>query len=137
MNYDKMETMQKLNIVEDLPKFEVIKGVCESCEMGKQSRRSFPRSSQSNTSNVLELIDSDVCGPMQTESINGSKYFLIFIDDYSRMTWVYFMKSKSEVLSKFKIFKPYVENQSETRIKRLRTDGGGEFLSKEFIKLCQ
>lgn len=132
-----METMQKLKIVEDLPKFEIIKGVCESCEMGKQSRRSFPRSSQSNTSNVLELIHSDVCGPMQTESINGSKYFLTFIDDYSRMTWVYFMKSKSEVLSKFKIFKPYVENQSETRIKRLRTDGGGEFLLKEFIKLCQ
>ncbi|KAG7599301.1 Integrase catalytic core [Arabidopsis suecica] len=137
VNYDKMEKMQTLKSVEDLPKFEVIKGVCAACEMGKQPRRSFPKKSQSNTNKTLELIHSDVCGPMQTESINGSKYFLTFIDDFSRMTWVYFLKNKSEVITKFKIFKPYVENQSENRIKRLRTDGGGEFLSREFIKLCQ
>ncbi|KAG7640275.1 Zinc finger CCHC-type superfamily [Arabidopsis suecica] len=137
VNYDKIETMQTLKIVEKLPKFEVIKGICAACEMGKQSRRSFPKKSQSNTNKTLELIHSDVCGPMQTESINGSRYFLTFIDDFSRMTWVYFLKNKSEVITKFKIFKPYVENQSESRIKRLRTDGGGEFLSREFIKLCQ
>lgn len=80
----------------------------------------------------LELVHSDVCGPMQTESIGGSKYFETFIDDYSRCCKVYFMKQKSDVLGKFKEFEKIFSNECGQKISRLRTDNGGEYTSNEF-----
>ncbi|KAA0040613.1 Retrovirus-related Pol polyprotein from transposon TNT 1-94 [Cucumis melo var. makuwa] len=70
--------------------------------------------------------------PMQTKSLDESFYFLIFIDDYSRMSWIYFLESKSETFEKFKHFKAKVEKQSGMFIKSLRSDKGGEFLSNNF-----
>ena len=78
------------------------------------------------------MIHSDVCGPMKTESIGGAKYFLTFIDDYSRYCTVYFLKQKSGVFSKFKEFEALITNGNGSRIKTLRTDNGGEFISNEF-----
>ena len=63
-------------------------------------------------------------------------YFITFIDDYTRMTWVYFLKERSEALEVFKKFKAMVENQSNRKIKVLRSDQGGEYISKEFEKYC-
>jgi transposase InsO family protein len=60
-----------------------------------------------------------------------------FIDDYSRKTWVYFLKSKYEVFNKFKEFKALIENIFEKRIKIVRSDNGGEYTSKEFVKYCK
>ena len=74
---------------------------------------------------------------MNTESFGGSYYFLLFTDDFSRMSWVYFLKSKSETFQNFRIFKAIVEKQSGKSIKVLRTDRGGEFLSKEFNHFCE
>jgi transposase InsO family protein len=70
---------------------------------------------------------------MPSTSINGYVYYLSFIDDYSRKTWVYFLKSKDEVFGKFKEFKALIENLSKRKIKILRSDNGGEYTSKEFI----
>jgi hypothetical protein len=81
----------------------------------------------------LELIHSDVAGPMKTESFGGAKYFVTFIDDYSRCVTVYPMKYKSEVLEKFKEWEAAVTNQAECKIKTLRTDNGvSEYTSTEF-----
>lgn len=105
---------------------------CEICAKGKQTRKSFGKS-ETNTSKLLELIHSDVCGPMQTKSINRSRYMLTFIDDFSRMVFVFFLEQKNQVLSKFKEFKAFVENQTGEKIKTLRTDNGkGEYCSNEF-----
>ena len=73
-----------------------------------------------------------ICGPMQEPSLGGSIYFLTFIDDFSRKTWVYFLKYKFETFSKFKKFKGFVENQSGLSFKILRLDRGGEYMSNEF-----
>ena len=62
---------------------------------------------------------------------------MLIIDDYTRMTWVYFLKEKSEAVEKFKAFKTYVENETDLKIKCLRSDNGGEFNSKEFNKFCE
>ena len=78
-----------------------------------------------------------MCGPMSTLSLNGSRYFLLFIDDYSRMCWVYFMKEKSEVFCIFKRFKQLVEKQVDKQIKILRTNNGGEFALREFNSFCE
>jgi hypothetical protein len=85
----------------------------------------------------LELIHSDVCGPMPSSSISGYVYYVSFIDDYSRKTWIYFLKSKDDVFSKFKEFKALIENLSERNIKILRSDNGGEYTSKEFVNFCR
>ena len=84
------------------------------------------------TTHKMELVHSDICGPMSVASLSNNVYFALFIDDFSRMTWVYFLKTKSQVLSVFKSFKKMVEAQSGQKVKVLKTDNGGEYTSKEF-----
>ncbi|MDM1593453.1 transposase family protein, partial [Escherichia coli] len=80
----------------------------------------------------MEIIHSDIWGPAQTPTINGKRYYITFIDDYTRFIWVYFLKEKSEALNRFMDFKTYVEKQYGQWIKCLRTDGGGEYVSHAF-----
>ena len=86
---------------------------------------------------TTQIMHSKICGPMRTSSIGGCNYFLTFIGDYSKKTWVYFLKHKSETFSCFQQFKALVENQSEHRIKILRTSRGGEYVSNEFLIFCK
>jgi transposase InsO family protein len=74
---------------------------------------------------------------MPSSSISGYVYYVSFIDDYSRKTWIYFLKTKDEVFIKFKEFKALIENLSERKIKILRSDNGGEYTSKEFVNFCK
>ena len=105
---------------------------CEACLAGKMHRKPFPVIEKIRSSHKLQLVHSDVCGPMQTESFGGAKYFVTFTDDYSRCCAVYFMKQKSEVLEKFKEFEAVATNEAGRSIRTLRTDNGGEYLSREF-----
>ena len=82
------------------------------------------------------LIHSDISGPMPTTSMNGSRYFLTFIDDFSRYTWVFFIKKKSEVLEKFTELKALIENASGKKIKILRSDNDREYVSNELLHIC-
>jgi hypothetical protein len=84
-----------------------------------------------------ELIHSDVFGPVPVPSLGKSVYYVSFIDDFSRNTWIYFLRKKFEVFDKFKEFKALVENQTEKKIKVLRTDNGGEFCGNEFEEFCK
>ncbi|KAI5312051.1 hypothetical protein L3X38_041224 [Prunus dulcis] len=101
-----------------------------------QMREPFENEKLWGAKNPLELIHTDVCGPMQNESIGGNKYFITFIDDYSRMCWVYFLRNKSSVISVFKKFKAFVELHSGFNLKKLRSDRGGEYTSHEFLEYC-
>jgi len=78
-----------------------------------------------------------VFGPVKVPSLGISVYYVSFIDDFSRNTWIYFLKKKSEVFDKFKEFKALVENKTEKKIKVPRKDNGGEFCSKEFEEFCK
>jgi transposase InsO family protein len=78
-----------------------------------------------------------VCGPIPSSSINGYVYYVSFIDDYYHKTWVYFLKSKYEVFSKFKEFKALIENRFERKINILRSYNGGEYTSKYFVNFCK
>jgi hypothetical protein len=68
----------------------------------------------------LELVHIDLCGPTRTKILQGERYFMLFIDDYTRMTWVTFLKNKSKAFDKFKAFKALVENETEMKIRCLR-----------------
>jgi transposase InsO family protein len=84
----------------------------------------------------LDLINSNVCGPMIVASLNAYLYYVLIIDDHSKKTWVYFLKNKDGVLAKFQEFKAQVENLTGRKIKVLRSDNGGEYTSKEFNSFC-
>ena len=103
-----------------------MKEVCEVCALGKHHRESFPKENAWRAKVPLELVYTDVCGPMSTPTNGGNRYILTFIDDFSRMTWLYFMRQKSEVFSIFKKFQNFVERQSGYKMKVLKTDRGGE-----------
>ena len=105
---------------------------CEGCMMGKQHRQSFPKDGATRASKALEIVHSDVCGPMKTMSLGGARYFLTFIDDFSRKMWVYPLKAKSECFERFKEFKALVEKEVEAEIKVFRSDNGGEYTSNQF-----
>ena len=107
------------------------KSICEGCEKGKQHRLPYPKSSSSCTTDVLEIIHTDICGPMNMDSIGGSKYFITFID-FSRYVCVYYLKQKSEALSKFKEFVNLMTNITGKRVKVLRNDNGGGYCSHAF-----
>ena len=81
---------------------------------------------------MLELIHSDVCGPISIQARGGYEYFITFTDDYSRFDYVYLMKWKSKTFEKFKEFRVEVENQLSKRIKAIRSDRGGEYLLGDF-----
>lgn len=76
-------------------------------------------------------------GPIKPSSLGKSNYFLLFIDYFSRKTWVYFLKHKSKVFENFKKFKALVEKESDIKIKVIRFDRGVEFTSNEFQKYCE
>jgi hypothetical protein len=87
------------------------KVICNGCAQGKNIKNPFLKR-DIKTEGVLELIHSDVCGPMPSSSISGYVYYVSFIDDYSCKNWIYFLKSKDEVFNKFKEFKALIENIS-------------------------
>lgn len=106
--------------------------VCENCCDGKNHRVPFPTGKGNREHKILDLIHSDLCGKLNPGSLGGGNYFVTFIDDASRYTWVYILKNKSDVFNAFKSWKTLVENQYEKKIKILRTDNGGEYTSVEF-----
>ena len=107
-------------MVEGLPLIQTSDGVCPGCLIGKDPNKRYEVGKATRATSTLDLIQSYVSGPMPTKSINGSRYFFHFIDDCSRLCWVYFMKQKSEVFKIFKVFKALVENSFENKIKSIR-----------------
>jgi hypothetical protein len=104
--------------------------ICESCQMAKSKRVPFPISTRTAKC-ALKVIHSDLwCSPIS--SISGCRYYIIFIDEFSRFSWIFPLKLKYEVFVAFIKFKSFAENQFSSKIKTLQSDGGGEFLSTHF-----
>jgi hypothetical protein len=97
--------------------------ICRGYALGKNTKKTYSHSNR-KTNGILDLIHSDLCGPMIAPSMNGCLYYIIFIDDCSRKTWIYFQKTKDESFSKFQEFKNLVENQTCRHIHVFKTDKG-------------
>ncbi|KAJ9535406.1 hypothetical protein OSB04_un001478 [Centaurea solstitialis] len=104
---------------------------CESCLSGKMTKQPFNKDNE-RANDLLGIIHTDVCGPFSHEARGGYRYFITFTDDFSRYGYVYLMRHKSEAFERFKEFQSEVQNQLDKKIKFLRSDRGGEYLSQEF-----
>ncbi|XP_057785954.1 uncharacterized protein LOC131003485 [Salvia miltiorrhiza] len=130
-----MKKLVKTDAIRGLPKLVInTKGVCGACQIGKQTHSSHKRVSKITTTRILELIHMDLMGPMQVESIGRKKYVLVCVDDFSRFTWVLFLKDKSEAFEKFKTLCLKLEKDKEVYVKRIKSDHGREFENSEFDK---
>ncbi|KAL8121976.1 hypothetical protein AgCh_018634 [Apium graveolens] len=124
--------MCKEHMVKGFPNNKRQEQICEYYIFGKHHRDHFPSGEARRANQLLELVYSDLYGPMRVPSLGGNRYFLTFNDDFSRKLWIYFVKEKSEVFSVFKSFKALVEKQSGCQLKAIRSDRGGEYIAKEF-----
>ena len=129
INLNRMSRLHKDGLLDnnDFESFET----CEPCLQGKMTKMPFTHKGE-RAKELLGIIHSDVCGPMSIQARGGFSYFITFTDDLSRYGYVYLIKHKSESFEVFKEFKNEVENQLGKRIKILRSDRGGEYLSLEF-----
>lgn len=120
-----------------LPKVKSVDmSFCEDCVLGKKKRVSFSRDGRALKSKKLDLVHTDVWGPIDVASHSGFQYYITFIDDHSRKVWLYFMKNKFEVYEVFKKWKALVETETGLKLKCLRSDNGGEYDKTEFLQLC-
>ena len=108
---------------------------CKGCTMGNFVKTTF-HEKENRASMILERIHKDVCGPFLVVSIAKHRYYVIFVDDYSRRCWIFFMQNKSEMFSKFCEFKALVEKESGKQVKALWSNNGGEYILGEFKDFC-
>ncbi|KAM1753555.1 hypothetical protein ACFX12_006125 [Malus domestica] len=132
VSYSKLSVMVKKSMLKGFPQLDVrTDTVYAGCQYGKAHQLPYEES-KFKEKEPLELVHSDVFGPVKQPSIGGMRYMVTFIDDFSRYVWVFFMKDKSDTFSKFKEFRESAEGEVGKKIRCLHTDNGGEYSSSEF-----
>ena len=115
VNFDNIVKISSTRAARDLSKLmKPTNAIYKECQLGKQTRISF-QSKQKNSNGLLDLVHTDLCGPARTRSLQGYRYFMLLIDDYSRMMWATFLREIFEALEKFKIFKAMVEIETSLK----------------------
>ncbi|GJS22907.1 retrovirus-related pol polyprotein from transposon TNT 1-94 [Tanacetum coccineum] len=128
LNFGTINDLTKLDLVDGLPKFKYEKDhLCSACERGKSKKASHPPKLIPSNYSKLELLHMDLCGPMRVASVNGKKYILVIVDDFSRFTWVYFLRSKDETPEIIKKFIAQAQLNYKAKVCKIRTDNGTEF----------
>ena len=130
LNFDYLRHTFRQLSVKGMPDIEVQKRTCSSCLQGKQHREPFPKKASRRATQQLELVHMDLCGPMQNTSLGGSEYFMLIIDDFSRLTWVFFLKHKSEAFLSLKEWVALVEKESGHSVKTIKAEGDEEILCR-------
>nr|GEX99149.1 retrotransposon protein, putative, unclassified [Tanacetum cinerariifolium] len=133
LNFDTINLLSKKknDIVVGLPKLKFVKDhLCSSCKLGKAKRKPFHTKTTSSSKRQLQLLHMDLCGPMRVASINGKKYVLVIVDDYSRYTWTHFLRYKDETPEVLIDFLRLVQRGLQAQVRIVRTDKGTEFLNQ-------
>ncbi|WJX25125.1 hypothetical protein P8452_14197 [Trifolium repens] len=137
LNLKGMKKVISLEAIRGIPKLRIVEGkVCGECQIGKQIRMSHPMLEHQTTSKVLELLHMDLMGPMQVESLGGKRYALVVVDDYSRYTWVNFIREKSDAFDVFKELCIQIQREKGSNVVRIRSDHGREFENSKFDEFC-
>ncbi|GJZ69350.1 retrovirus-related pol polyprotein from transposon TNT 1-94 [Tanacetum coccineum] len=132
LNYDTINQLTFHDLVDGHPKFKYQNyHLCSACEQGKRRKASLSPKLIPSTKSKLILLHMDLCGPMRVASINGKKYILVIVDDYSRFTWVYFLRTKDEAPDMIIDFVNQVQRNLKASILTIQTDNGTEFKNKK------
>ncbi|KAH1074467.1 hypothetical protein J1N35_026795 [Gossypium stocksii] len=132
VSYHKLKVMMKKSMLKGLPQLEVRDDtICVGCQFGKAYQLPYEESKY-KVKALLELVHFDVFGRIEQPSISGMRYMVIFIDDFSRYVWVFFMKEKLETFAKCKEFKEVAEIEVGRKIQCLHTNNSEEYISDEF-----
>jgi hypothetical protein len=136
INFDKLVKISKKKEVKEMHEISNPKNtLCEHCLQGKQTRTKF-KSKEYSMKKPLEIIQTGLCGPTRTKGLNCEKYFMLLVNDYTRMTPIFFLRKKLEAFEHFNIYKEMVETEMDLKIKCLRSENGGDFKSEEFMDFC-
>nr|GEW97202.1 hypothetical protein [Tanacetum cinerariifolium] len=131
LNFNTINLLSKNDIVVGLLKLKFVKDyLCSSCELRKAKRTSFHAKLTPSSKRRLQLLHIDLCGPMRVASINGKRYVLVIVDDYSRYTWTHFLRSKDETPEVLIDFLRLVQRGLQAQVRIVRTDKGTEFLNQ-------
>ena len=115
-----------------MPLLDHVDQVCDACLIGKHQRTPFPQRALSQSTEVLQLLHGDICGPIVPLMPNGNCYFLLLVDDYSRYMWIALLPSKDATATAIKRIQAAVERKTRKLVRTLRIDRGGEFLARDF-----
>ncbi|GJR86442.1 retrovirus-related pol polyprotein from transposon TNT 1-94 [Tanacetum coccineum] len=131
LKFGAINNLAKNSLVRGLPKLKFEKDhLCLACAMGKSKKQSYKPKSEDTNQEKLYLLHMDLCGPMRFASINGKKYTLVIMDDYSRFTWVKFLASKDEVPDFTIKFLKMIQVRLNAHVKNIRTNNGTEFVNQ-------
>ena len=128
LNFKTINQLSISNLVDGLPEKSFAKeSLCSACEKGKQTRASFKSKQVSSISSPLQLLHMDLFGPVNIQSVGGKRYTLVIVDEYSRYTWVFFLRSKSDASQEIINFILQMEKYNQITVRSLRSDHGTEF----------
>ncbi|KAJ9544632.1 hypothetical protein OSB04_024339 [Centaurea solstitialis] len=127
-NFKDMNKLVSKCLVKGLPETRLSKDtLCLACEQGKMKRNSHPPRIDKNSKSPLDMIHMDLCGPMRVESLARKKYMLVLVDEFSRFTWLEFLRAKSDAADRIIAFIKRIQVLLGRRVKKLRGDNGTEF----------
>ena len=136
-NYKQVEKVSKLEAVIGLPKFgKIKKNVCGPCQLGKQTKSTHPKVNVVATSRPLELLHVDLMGLTRTESMGRKRYIMVVVDDFSRYSWVEFLREKSEACKKMEKLCKKFQNEKGVPIVKIKSDHGKDFEDAKFEAFC-
>nr|GEV69965.1 hypothetical protein [Tanacetum cinerariifolium] len=131
LTFGAINLLARQGLVRGLPKLKFEKDhLCSACAMGKSKKKSHKPKSKDTNQEKLYLLHMDLCGPVRVESVNGKKYILVIVDDYSRFTWVKFLRSKDEAPDFIIKFLKMIQVRLKVPVRRIRTDNGTDFVNQ-------
>ncbi|GJZ26291.1 retrovirus-related pol polyprotein from transposon TNT 1-94 [Tanacetum coccineum] len=135
LNFGTINDLARKDLVRGLPRLKFEKDhLCSACQLGKSKKYSHKSKSENTNMEVLHTLHMDLCGPMRVQSINGKKYILVIVDDYSRFIWVKFLRSKDETPEFVINFLKQIQVGLNKTVRYIRTDNGTEFVNQVMSK---
>ncbi|GJT23287.1 retrovirus-related pol polyprotein from transposon TNT 1-94 [Tanacetum coccineum] len=132
LNFGTINDLARKDLLQGLPRLKFEKDhLCSTCQLGKSKKHYHKPKTENTNLEVLNTLHMDLCGPMRVQTINGKKYILVIVDDYSRFTWVKFLRSKDETPEVVIKFLKQIQVGLNKTVRNIRTDNGTEFVNKD------
>ncbi|GKA57688.1 retrovirus-related pol polyprotein from transposon TNT 1-94 [Tanacetum coccineum] len=135
LNFGTINDLARKDLLRGLPRLKFEKDhLCSACQLGKSKKHTHKPKTKNTNLEVLNTLHMDLCGPMRVQTINGKKYILVIVDDFSRFTWVKFLRSKDETPEVVIKFLKQIQVGLNKTVRYIRTDNGTEFVNKDLTE---